>query len=197
MKTESAESYLKLFNMSCQYILHDLNEIQEKRSLQSLVESQFSDNGEDQYYPQFDQVIKDEAKIMGYYYRIFYCLERSIRKLIAETIESIDGPNWWDPNHIPESIIQNVESVIKKEKDSGLTRRSDFNIDYTNFGELGEIIKKNWTIFGSIFNSQRAVEKVINTLNMLRNNIAHCCPLSEDEMIRLKLSVKDWFRLME
>lgn len=27
--------------------------------------------------------------------------------------------------------------------------------------------------------------------------IAHCCPLAADEVIRLEITVKDWFRLME
>jgi hypothetical protein len=27
--------------------------------------------------------------------------------------------------------------------------------------------------------------------------VAHCSPLAEDEVLRLKLSVRDWFRLME
>jgi len=147
--------------------------------------------------PQFDDAIREEAFKMGYYYQIFYCLERSMRKLIAETIESTEGQNWWNNAHVPEYIIINVDLNMKKERDSGFSRRSEDEIDYTNFGELGEIIKKNWTIFGSIFNSQRALEKVIFNLNTIRNNIAHCSPLADDEILRLKLSVRDWFRLME
>ena len=71
------------------------------------------------------------------------------------------------------------------------------SIDYTTFGELGEIIKSNWDLFGSIFNSKKAVEKVMANLNALRNPIAHCSLLAEDEVLRLRLSVRDWFRLME
>ncbi len=37
----------------------------------------------------------------------------------------------------------------------------------------------------------------MTSLNMLRAPIAHCCPLAEDEIVRLRLTVKDWFRLME
>jgi hypothetical protein len=33
-------------------------------------------------------------------------------------------------------------------------------------------------------------------LNMLRGPIAHCCPVSDDEVLRLQLTVKDWFRLI-
>jgi hypothetical protein len=41
------------------------------------------------------------------------------------------------------------------------------------------------------------VGRVMATLNTLRNPIAHCCPLAPDEQLRLRLAVKDWFRLME
>ena len=70
-------------------------------------------------------------------------------------------------------------------------------LDYTNFGGLGEIIKKNWELFASVFSNIRAVEKVMSNLNTLRNPIAHCSMLAEDEKLRLELSLRDWFRLGE
>jgi Swt1-like HEPN len=68
---------------------------------------------------------------------------------------------------------------------------------FTTFGELGEIIKAHWEIFGSVFSSQKAVERVMGMLNSLRGPIAHCSPLAEDEVVRLQLAVRDWFRLMQ
>jgi hypothetical protein len=61
--------------------------------------------------------------------------------------------------------------------------RSDEELDYTTFGELGEIIKANWALFGSVFNNLKAVEKVMFNLNSLRNPIAHCSQLAEDEKL--------------
>lgn len=78
-----------------------------------------------------------------------------------------------------------------------MSRRSQNELDYTTFGELAVIITSNWSLFGSIFNSKRALEKVFASLNALRNPIAHCCPVAEDEELRLRLTVRDWFRLME
>ena len=37
----------------------------------------------------------------------------------------------------------------------------------------------------------------MTNLNQLRGPIAHCSPFAEDEVVRLELTVKDWFRLME
>jgi len=81
--------------------------------------------------------------------------------------------------------------------DSGVTLRLDDKLDYTTFGELSVIITANWDIFGSIFSSRKAVERVLANLNTLRGPIAHCSRLSEDEVIRLNLTVRDWFRTMQ
>ena len=89
-----------------------------------------------------------------------------------------------------------MNANIQREIDSGVTRRSDAAIDYTTFGQLSGIITSNWDLFGSIFTSRRAVEKVMASLNTLRGPIAHCCPLADDEIVRLRLAVKDWFRMI-
>ena len=40
------------------------------------------------------------------------------------------------------------------------------------------------------------LENVLSRLNALRGPIAHCSILAEDEIVKLNLSVRDWFRLM-
>jgi hypothetical protein len=62
---------------------------------------------------------------------------------------------------------------------------------------LGEVIKTNWDVFAATFSSKKAVEKVMASLNMLRGPVAHFSPLAEDEVLRLQLTVRDWFRLGE
>jgi hypothetical protein len=135
---------------------------------------------------------------MARHYEIFYCLEKSIRKLVSETIESSPaGTSWWNSGCVPQPIEKGVADRTQREKDTGVTPRSQGPLDYTTFGELAEIIKSNWVLFGGIFSSVKAVERVMASLNTLRGPIAHCSPLAEDEVLRLQLSLRDWFRLME
>ena len=148
------------------------------------------------YYPQFEQAVRAEAATMAAHYELFYCLEQSIRKLISDTLQDQAGPDWWSNGKVVPNIVKDVADRIQREIDSGFTRRSDREIDYTTFGELSVIIGSNWDLFGAIFSSKRAVERIMNSLNLLRGPIAHCSPLSEDEVDRLFLTVKDWFRSM-
>lgn len=147
------------------------------------------------YYPQFEEKIRREASQMSAHYRVFYCLENSIRSLISEVLLEKHSADWWEKK-VPDTVKNHVSGTQKKERESGIAARSQEPIDYTTFGELGEIIKSNWSDFTDIFQDIKALEKVIATLNVLRGPIAHCKPLAEDEVVRLHLSVRDWFRSM-
>jgi len=133
---------------------------------------------------------------MSEHYEVFYCLEQAIRKLIVETLEDGEGANWWGSNRIAPDIKNAVAGLVQKERDNGITQRSEDRIDYTTFGQLSVIITSNWDLFEPILKSKRAVERVMANLNLLRGPIAHCCPMQEDEVDRLRLAVKDWFRMI-
>ena len=182
--------------MSGYLITDDLNNIENRFNISLGHTSKSETEDATSYYPQFEHSVRSEASAMSQHYELFYCLEKSIRKLISEALSESEGSKWWEGDKIPTNIKDEVNKRVKKEIDNGITQRSDFMIDYTTFGELSVIITSNWNIFGTIFNSRRAVEKVMSSLNMLRGPIAHCCPMTEDEVDRLLLTVKDWFRIM-
>jgi hypothetical protein len=182
--------------MSGMLMNEELKGVEERFGLDLGCTTKVLDQGPIEYYPQFEQSVRVEAAEMAKHYELFYCLEKAIRKLISETLYEADGTDWWDKGRIPDNTVQEVKSNIQREIDSGVTRRSDAHIDYTTFGQLSGIITSNWNLFGTIFQSRRAVEKVMASLNTLRGPIAHCCPLAEDEVLRLRLAVKDWFRMI-
>jgi len=190
---ESKEK-IRLFGLSNCAVERDLDRIE--RELHLDLQRSPKDEKDEDYYPQFGDALRREASQMGEHYEVFYCLEKTIRNLVASTLEAQHGENWWDTK-VPELVRNNARSNIQKELDAGITRRSDDEIDYSNFGELGEIVKSNWNDFDAIFSSQKAFTKIMISLNSLRAPIAHCCPLAEDEIVRLQLTVRDWFRLME
>jgi len=91
---------------------------------------------------------------MAKHYEVFYSLEKVIRTLVADTIETAEkGPDWWSSARVPAVVQTEVASRVQKELDAGVTRRS---LD------------------------ERPLQ-----------------PLAEYEQLRLQLTVRDWFRLME
>ncbi len=188
---------LKAFGMTNCMIAADLTKIAEEYGIELGHLPASSEHIKEKYYPQFNASIRAEAKIMSDHYELFYCLERSIRDIVSNTIESAENAtDWWSRGRIPSTILQEVATRIQREIDSGITQRSSEELDYTTFGELSQIIDSNWDLFGGILRSKKAVNRVLTSLNTLRGPIAHCSILSEDEVVRLNLSVRDWFRQM-
>lgn len=180
--------------MSLQQVEKELDRVEKTASL-DLERTDISNDKDDEFYPQFKEAFRREAASMSQHYELFYCLERSIRDLIREKLLAEKGATWWDVA-VPDPVKTEVEKNIKKERESAVTARSLEKIDYTTFGELGDIVRANWDIFVDIFNNEKAFNRVMHNLNILRGPIAHCCPLAEDEVVRLRLTVGDWFRLM-
>lgn len=198
MSKETFEK-IKAFGMTNQMLSEDLSRIARANGIELGHAPDQPQTVEDDYYPQFDLAVRAQAAAMAKHYEIFYSLETSIRTLISQTIETAEKTDeWWASGRVPQAIRAEVLSRIQKEIDAGVTRRSVNELDYTTFGELSDLIQTNWDIFGgTLFTSKKAVQKVMASLNALRNPIAHCCPLAEDEQLRLQLTVRDWFRLME
>lgn len=189
---------LKAFGMTNLMVIEDLSRIAATHGIDLGHQPPPATTAESVYYPQFDAAIRAEAADMAEHYKVFYSLESSIRTLVDDTLSSAESSQeWWAGARVPPVVKSEVAARIQREVDAGVTRRSQNELDYTTFGELSEIIKANWDVFGSLFSSKKAVEKVMSSLNTLRNPIAHCSPLAEDEQLRLQLAVRDWFRLME
>jgi hypothetical protein len=152
---------------------------------------------DERYFPQFSHKLRAEAEAMATHYSIFYCLENSIRSLIDERLTEASGADWWNAKDVvPPSVVKNCADNHRRELETGVTPRSENMIDYSTFGELGEILRQNWDFFGGTFRDKGAVGRILHSLNTLRGPIAHCKALAEDEVLRLHLALRDWFRQM-
>lgn len=173
------------------FTFHDIRQLS-RRTFAEQSEAQAADPVDD--YPQFDAALKAEAAANAPYYKVFYCLEQLIRRRVSETMERAAGSGWWDTDRVPQEIRRYARENATKEVNSALTQRSLREIDYTTLGHLGQIIQANWDgLFERQFTSKEAVISVINRLNMARGPVAHNCPISDLEIERLGVTVRDWF----
>lgn len=200
MHTNSSKelrNIIKIFGMTNQLITSGLSEIEETYEIDLEHINQVSIERNDSYYSQFDIAIRAEAAKMAKNYEVFYCIEKSIRQLVTEIIKEAEGDDWWDSSRVNEQLKSEIKKRIKREEESGITVRSSDPLDFTTFGELSVLMSSNWDLFGGILQNAKAVEKIMAKLNSLRAPIAHCSPLAEDEVLRLHLSLRDWYRQME
>jgi hypothetical protein len=142
----------------------------------------------------FEYEILKAGRKMADFYILYYSLENSIRKLISGRLSEKYGPNWWD-HKVPDGVKNNVRDKQNKEKDTVMSIRSEDPLSYTNFGELIDILNKNWNDFSDTIRSQKSMQAVLGQFGQLRNVIAHSCELNEDDIDRFKLLIKDWYRI--
>lgn len=192
MKTTDA---IKLFGLNNILIETEVCRIERENNVDFGHHTARKSKAERRFYPQFPERIRSEADQMAQHYALFYCLETSIRELIVDRLSELHGSEWWT-QVVPPNVRSNAERNRKNELRAGVTLRSNSMIDYTNFGELGEIIRANFDLFGDMFRDISAVERILGSLNTLRAPIAHCKALAEDEVVRLHLGLRDWFRQM-
>lgn len=190
-----AEEAVKLFGLNNILIEAEVCRVEIEKDVDFGHHAARKSKDEKRFYPQFPEKIRKEADEMAKHYALFYCLETSIRELIADRLSETHGLEWWS-SVVPQNVKTNAERNRKSELRAGVTLRSNSMIDYTNFGELGEIIRANFDIFGDMFRDISAVERILGSLNTLRAPIAHCKALAEDEVVRLHLGLRDWFRQM-
>jgi hypothetical protein len=129
---------------------------------------------------QFSAEVRDSALTMAEHYKLFYMLENDMRKLIDDTLAEAHGADWWDA-YSPPTAKEECRANQQREREAGFTPRSDNELDYISFGQLGDIIRHNWSLFGGILSNQKALGRVMFALNNLRGPIAHCGVLAEDE----------------
>ena len=190
----SANDLIKLFGLNNVLIEHEVRRVENE--LEVDLGHRPKNNSplkSDEYYPQFPIKLREEARRMASHYEVFYCLENDIRQIITDRLQETSGVDWW-AKCVPQSVQDTAKKNIDREAQQGVTPRSEASIDYINFGELGQIISANWPTFGDMLKNKLAVERILSQLNLLRGPIAHCKALAEDEVDRLELSLRDWFR---
>lgn len=196
----NGQDAMKVFHLNRSLLQADLRRLEEHHDVRLLPDVAVSDDRDETFYPQFPKSLRESAREMAQHYEIFYCLENFIRELVIEQLEAAHGDDWWNvaqpKDVVPQIVKENVTRNMQREQDAGVTPRSPDLIDYTTFGELSTIIDSNWDSFGDMFNSRKGLVSVLGRLNLLRGPIAHCSELSEDEVMRLRLTLADWFRLM-
>lgn len=142
----------------------------------------------------FEMDIRKQAKQMTGVYYLVFCLENSVRKLVSDRLTEKYGATWWGTK-VPSSVQKKVLGRKNDEKDTPFSERSNESIYYSDFRDLIDIIESNWSDFSDSFRSIESVKSTLETLNVLRRAVAHNALLDEDEILRLKMHVKDWIRI--
>src|SRR5438045_472241 len=103
----SAYEIVKGFGMTNQLLEAELDRIEREYKV-NLGRQKDAEQLEESYYLQFDESVRVEAAGMSRHYEVFYCLEKTIRAMIAETLQDRVGAKWWDSGNVPPAVHAKV-----------------------------------------------------------------------------------------
>jgi len=141
--------------------------------------------------------IIEDAKKMGEVYPVIYIFENSVRNFIRKAMDKAYPEGWWNEKRIPIDPFRKANSR-KEEEGRNLWHgtRSSNMVDYIDLDELEKVISRNNEILTPYF---KGLPKDLEWLRMKikelypsRNVIAHCNPLSNDDIQRVRVICRDW-----
>jgi hypothetical protein len=137
------------------------------------------------------------AQRMGEVYQLLYCLENSVRELIESTLREALGPDDWWIGGVNEGIRRKSE---KRKADDLRARwhssRGESLVNYVDFPEYGDIITEQWELFEDLLGDAEWVVAYFSEMNRTRRALAHTGDLTQADVDRMELRVRDWLRVV-
>lgn len=132
------------------------------------------------------------SKKMAAVYVVITSFENMVRDFIAKTLSEENGEEWWE-KCVSENIRKRAESRRKEEeKIKWHQQRGDRLLNYTEMGDLTNIISQNWSEFEDYLISLEWAKQIINTLERSRNVIMHGGELGDRDIERVGTNIRDW-----
>lgn len=145
----------------------------------------------------FSFAIRLEAKRMAKVYELLFCFENSVRELIEDRLkEAYSIETWWNEG-VPESIRREAEKLKSKERKTPWHGpRGGTLLAFVDFPILAQIITEKWEHFEDLLGKPEWVEHLFDEMNQSRRAIAHTGVLSQFDVERMELRVRDWLRIV-
>ena len=109
-------------------------------------------------------------------YRYVFAVETILRELLIETLESLDGPQWYK-QRLPKDILDKYENARAYERKTPWTTMTLHHpIYYVDFPDLKKVLERDTTwnsAMRPIFGQREMLTGVLTLLEPIRNKVAH------------------------
>lgn len=129
-------------------------------------------------------------------YKLFFVFEEYLRQLIMEVLTTEgDAKTWWD--HVPQDVKDEVSKLEQAEEvKSWMALGSRDKSALMTLPQMLKVIEHAWKDgFDEIVRDKGLIQEA-RLLVHLRNTICHMSVLSNEEIDRIKQTMRDWFRIV-
>lgn len=128
-------------------------------------------------------------------YRLFFVFEGYLREFIVEVLSKDATEEWWDK--VPKDVKDEVERLEDTEEmKSWMALGSRDKSALMTLPQLLRVIDENWKQSFLEVVRDKALVQEARTLVHLRNTICHMSGVSNEEMERIRQTMRDWFRVV-
>jgi hypothetical protein len=141
-----------------------------------------------------DETFLATARPMAVVYMAVCAFENSVRKFISNVLVDKVGPDWWE-KAASQSVKRKVEGRLKdEERIRWHSQRGAAPINYTDLGDLGNIIRNSWEHFDPPVPSIEWANSVLDIVERSRNVIMHGGVLGREDVERVGINIRDWVK---
>lgn len=128
-------------------------------------------------------------------YRLFFIFETYLRQLIVEVLSKDGEETWWDkgPGDVQAEVVKLEQT---EETKSWMALGSRDKSSLLTLPQLLKIIDENWKgAFDDVVRDKGLIHEA-RLISHLRNTICHMSAISDEEMSRIRQTMRDWFRIV-
>jgi hypothetical protein len=152
---------------------------------------------ENEILTNFSLAIRLVAHRMARVYELLFCFENSVRELIEDRLKEAHGVETWWVDGVPDDIRRSAESLKHKERQTPWHGpRGGSLLAFVDFPILGRIITESWEHFEDLLGKESWVSSLFEEMNQSRRAIAHTGVLTQHDVERMELRVRDWLRVV-
>ncbi|HTV67300.1 MAG TPA: Swt1 family HEPN domain-containing protein [Rhizobiaceae bacterium] len=128
-------------------------------------------------------------------YKLLFVFEKYLRQLTVEVLAGDGSANWWDL--VPPDVQSEVKRLEETEETkSWMALGSRDKSALMTLPQLLKVIEHNWKgAFEDVIRDRGLIQEA-RLLIHLRNTICHMSAIPEEELARVRQTMRDWFRVV-
>ena len=128
-------------------------------------------------------------------YKLLFVFENYLRKFVVEVLSDDPAVNWWD--RLPKDVQDEVSKLEQTEEaKTWMALGSRDKSALLTYPQLLRVMEHNWKdMFEDVVRDRSLIQEA-RTIGHLRNTICHMATIPDEEMERVRQTVRDWFRMV-
>lgn len=128
-------------------------------------------------------------------YKLLFVFENYLRDLVIDVLTKDSSADWWDK--VPKDVQDEITKLEQTEEaKTWMALGSRDKSALMTYPQLLRVMDHNWKgLFEDIVRDRSLIQEA-RTIGHLRNTICHMTAIPDEEVERVRQTMRDWFRMV-